>query len=80
MVMMIMFGSFALGLVLGGKTNVGTSSRDEDDILGHGSCALVMLRVGHLPCLVRNQESRVENPSKNSVDCLAVRESSMAAL
>ena len=55
-----------------GEALVGTSGGDEDDVLGHGSSTLVVLGVGHLPGLVGDQEGRVEDPAKDSVDGLAV--------
>lgn len=63
-----------------GEALVGAGGGEEDDVLGHGSSALVMLRVRHLPGLVGDQESRVEDPAEDSVDGLVVREGSMSAL
>lgn len=67
-------------LVLGGKTLVGAGGRDKDNILGHRSSTLVVLGVGHLPGLVRDQEGRMENPAKDGVDSLAIREGAMSTL
>lgn len=69
-----------LFLLLGSEALVGAGGGDEDDVLGHGSGSLVVLGVGHLPGLVGDKESRVEDPTKDGVDSLAVRESSMATL
>ena len=46
----------ALLLLLGegGETLVGAGGGEEDDVLGHGSSSLVVLRVRHLPGLVRD--------------------------
>lgn len=64
----------------GGETLVGAGSGEEDNVLGHGSSSLVVLRVRHLPGLVRDQESRVEDPAKDGVNGLAVREGAMSTL
>lgn len=85
-VMVVVFLGAVVELVLllllgeGGETLVGAGGGEEDDVLGHGSSSLMMLRVRHLPGLVRDQESRVEDPAKDGVDGLAVREGAMSAL
>lgn len=85
MVVVVLLGAvveLVLLLLLGegGETLVGAGGGEEDDVLGHGSSSLVVLRVRHLPGLVRDQESRVEDPAKDGVDGLAVREGAMSAL
>lgn len=67
-------------LILGSKALVRAGSRDKDNVLGHRSSALVMLGVGHLPGLVGDQEGGVENPAKDGVDSLAIREGAMSTL